>query len=93
MAVRYVRRLSGVLDVIQKADVMRGQPVGSRTLAQQSDVAQRWFAVDVLPSSDVGDGLERPAGTAGGAMTGNKEIVLPAEAALTFKLQQPLEIK
>jgi hypothetical protein len=26
-------------------------------------------------------------------MTGNKEIVLPAEAALTFKLQQPLEIK
>jgi hypothetical protein len=33
------------------------------------------------------------AGTAGGAMTANKEIVLPAEAALTFKLQQPLEIK
>jgi hypothetical protein len=33
------------------------------------------------------------AGTAGGAMTGNKEIVFPAEAALTFKLQQPLEIK
>lgn len=33
------------------------------------------------------------AGTAGGAMTANKEIVLPAEAALTFRLQQPLEIK
>jgi len=33
------------------------------------------------------------AGTAGGAMTANKEIVLPAEAALTFKLQQPLELK
>ena len=33
------------------------------------------------------------AGTAGGAMTANKEIVLPAEAALTFKLQQPLGIK
>lgn len=33
------------------------------------------------------------AGTAGGAATGNKEIVLPAEAALTFKLQQALEIK
>jgi hypothetical protein len=33
------------------------------------------------------------AGTAGGAMTANKEIVFPAEAALTFKLQQPLEIR
>jgi len=33
------------------------------------------------------------AGTAGTAYTGNKEIVLPAEAALTFKLEQPLEVK
>ncbi len=33
------------------------------------------------------------AGTAGAAYTGNKNIVLPAETALTFKLTQPLEIK
>jgi hypothetical protein len=33
------------------------------------------------------------AGTAGAALTGNKDIVLPAEATLTFKLEQPLEIK
>lgn len=33
------------------------------------------------------------AGTAGTAYTGNKDIVLPAEAALTFKLEQPLEVK
>jgi hypothetical protein len=33
------------------------------------------------------------AGTAGAAFTGNKEIVLPAETALSFKLEQPLEIK
>ncbi len=33
------------------------------------------------------------AGTAGTAFTGNKEIVLPAESALSFKLEQPLEIK
>ena len=33
------------------------------------------------------------AGAAGGAFTGNKEIVLPAESALSFKLEQPLELK
>ena len=33
------------------------------------------------------------AGTAGAAFTGNKEIVLPAESALSFKLSQPLEVK
>jgi hypothetical protein len=33
------------------------------------------------------------AGTAGGALTGNKEIVFPAESALSFKLEHPLEVK
>lgn len=33
------------------------------------------------------------AGTGGAAFTGNKDIVLPAESALTFKLEQPLEVK
>jgi hypothetical protein len=33
------------------------------------------------------------AGTGGAAFTGNKEIVLPAESALTFTLSQPLEIQ
>jgi hypothetical protein len=33
------------------------------------------------------------AGTAGAGLTGNKDIVLPAEAALSFKLEQALEIK
>jgi hypothetical protein len=33
------------------------------------------------------------AGTAGTAFTGNKDVVLPAESALTFKLEQPLEVK
>lgn len=33
------------------------------------------------------------AGGAGSAYTGNKEIVLPAEAALSFKLKAPLEVK
>ncbi len=33
------------------------------------------------------------AGTAGAAFTGNKDIVLPAESALSFKLLQPVEVK
>lgn len=33
------------------------------------------------------------AGTAGAAFTGNKDIVLPAESAVSFKLLSPVEIK
>jgi len=33
------------------------------------------------------------AGTAGTAYTGNKDIVLPAESALSFRLEQPIELK
>jgi len=33
------------------------------------------------------------AGTGGAAFTGNKEIVLPAESALSFELLHPLEIR
>jgi hypothetical protein len=33
------------------------------------------------------------AGAGGAALTGNKEIVLPAESALSFELTQPLEIR
>jgi hypothetical protein len=33
------------------------------------------------------------AGGAGAAFTGNKDIVLPAESALTFKLTAPIEVK
>ena len=33
------------------------------------------------------------AGTAGTAYTGNKDVVLPAESAVSFKLEQPLEVK
>jgi hypothetical protein len=33
------------------------------------------------------------AGTGGAAFTGNKDIVLPAESALSFKLKTPLEVQ
>jgi len=33
------------------------------------------------------------AGTAGTVFTGNKDVVLPAESALSFRLNQPLELR
>jgi hypothetical protein len=33
------------------------------------------------------------AGGAGAAFTGNKDIVLPAESALSFKLEQPIDVR
>jgi hypothetical protein len=33
------------------------------------------------------------AGAGGAAFTGNKDVVMPAESALSFKLEQPLEVK
>ena len=33
------------------------------------------------------------AGTGAGAFTGNKDIVIPAESTLTFRLARPLEVK
>ena len=41
----------------------------------------------------IGAALGAGAGTAGAAYTGEKEIVLPSESALSFKLAEPLTIK
>ena len=41
----------------------------------------------------IGAAVGAGAGTAGAAATGNKEIVLPAESMLSFKLSEPLIVK
>jgi hypothetical protein len=41
----------------------------------------------------IGGLIGAAAGTGGAALTGNRDITLPAESALQFKLLQPLEIK
>jgi hypothetical protein len=41
----------------------------------------------------IGGLLGAGAGTAGAAYTGNKDIVLPVESALSFRLAQPLTVK
>ena len=41
----------------------------------------------------IGAGAGAAAGTGGTYFTGNKEIVLPAETAISFKLQDAVEVK
>jgi hypothetical protein len=41
----------------------------------------------------IGAGAGAGAGTAGAAFTGNRDIEIPAETKLRFKLKEPLEIK
>ena len=41
----------------------------------------------------IGAAVGAGAGTAGAAYTGNNNVVLPAEAALGFRLVQPLTVK
>ena len=53
--------LCGMFDALQKADIMSGQTMRSRTVAQQGDIAMRRFAIDLLTLGHVGDGMEQPA--------------------------------
>jgi hypothetical protein len=41
----------------------------------------------------IGAAVGAGAGTAGAAYTGNKDITIPAESALSFKLAQPITVK
>jgi hypothetical protein len=41
----------------------------------------------------MGGGAGAAAGTAGAYVTGKKDVVLPAETLLTFKLQAPVKIR
>jgi len=41
----------------------------------------------------IGAAVGAGAGTAGAAYTGNKEILLPAESSLSFKLAEPITVK
>ena len=41
----------------------------------------------------IGAAVGAGAGTAGTAFTGNKDIVLPTETIVNFRLLQPLEVK
>src|SRR5882724_5581206 len=56
---RHSVHLPRVVDAVQKADVICGQSVGSCTLAEQRDIAERRSAIDLFALSNVSDGLDK----------------------------------
>ena len=70
---------------------------GKRTAALGGGGAATGALVGALAGGAKGFGIGMAVGAgvglAGGAFTGNKNIVLPAETVLTFKLLKPVELK
>jgi len=70
---------------------------GKRTAAMVGGGAAAGAVIGALAGGGkgaaIGAGVGAGAGTAGAGLTGNQQIVLPAESALSFKLAAPVEIK
>lgn len=70
---------------------------GKRTAAMVGGGAAAGAVIGALAGGGkgaaIGAGVGAGAGTAGAGLTGNQQIVLPAESALSFKLASPVEIK
>ncbi len=70
---------------------------GKRTAAMVGGGAAAGAVVGALAGGGkgaaIGAGVGAGAGTAGAGLTGNQQIVIPAESALPFKLATPVEIK
>jgi len=92
-------KLNSVADLpVETSSVVRTQTgKGKRTAAMVGGGAGLGAIIGGLAGGGKGAAIGAlagaGAGTAGTAYTGNKDIVLPAETAISFKLQQPLEIK
>ncbi len=70
---------------------------GKRTAATTAGGAGMGAAIGAIAGGGVGAGIGALVGTGvgfvGGAFTGNKQIELPAETALSFELKRPLTLK
>ena len=70
---------------------------GKRTAAMVGGGAGGGAAIGAVAGGGkgaaIGALIGAAAGTGGAGLTGNREITLPAETALTFKLLQPLEVR
>ena len=90
--------LNGTSREIQSSAVSRTEKgKGKRTAVLAGGGAAVGALIGGLAGGGKGAGIGAlaggGAGTGGAAFTGNKDIVLPAESALSFTLEQPLEIR
>lgn len=76
---------------------MSSKGKGKRTAVMVGGGAAGGAGIGALAGGGKGAGIGAligaAAGVAGAGLTGNRDITLPAETALSFKLLQPLEVK
>ena len=79
------------------AQTMTSKGKGKRTAAMVGGGAGGGAAIGAVAGGGkgaaIGALIGAAAGTGGAGLTGNRDITLPAETALSFQLLQPLEIK
>lgn len=90
--------VSGKTRAIQTSSIVRAEKgKGKRTAVVTGGGAALGALIGGLAGGGKGAAIGAAAGggagAAGSALTGNKDIVLPAESALTFKLRSPLELR
>lgn len=83
------------IETTSSAKAMKGK--GKRTAIMVGGGAGAGAVIGALlgggKGAAIGAGVGAGAGTAGSAFTGNKNIVLPAETLVEFKLVKPVQVK
>jgi hypothetical protein len=90
--------INGKDHAIETSDAtMSSKGKGKRTAVMVGGGAAGGAGIGALAGGGKGAGIGAlvgaAAGVAGAGLTGNRDITLPAETALSFKLLQPLEVK